>query len=135
MLFRSQQVGEILERDAQLADVGHIVVERDVALLGGGLDRRQRWHVPDHRQGAVFGVQREGHFPIHRHPVDRRQLRRLDPRVRHTVPPRSEEHTSELPSLMRISYAVFCLKKKKQHYHTLLVTDLSTFTYRLSMHT
>src|SRR3546814_1002535 len=28
---------------------------------------------------------------------------------------RSEEHTSELQSLMRISYAVFCLKKKKQH--------------------
>src|SRR3546814_7910185 len=37
-----------------------------------------------------------------------------------TLPPlsaamRSEEHTSELQSLMRISYAVFCLKKKKKH--------------------
>src|SRR3546814_5591989 len=33
---------------------------------------------------------------------------------------RSEEHTSELQSLMRISYAVFCLKKKKsQHQNTL----------------
>src|SRR3546814_3287042 len=33
---------------------------------------------------------------------------------------RSEEHTSELQSLMRISYAVFCLKKKKKktQYHT-----------------
>src|SRR3546814_4739229 len=30
---------------------------------------------------------------------------------------RSEEHTSELQSLMRISYAVFCLKKKKQYAH------------------
>src|SRR3546814_5505281 len=30
---------------------------------------------------------------------------------------RSEEHTSELQSLMRISYAVFCLKKKKKYYH------------------
>src|SRR3546814_10193482 len=29
--------------------------------------------------------------------------------------PRSEEHTSELQSLMRISYAVFCLKKKKEN--------------------
>src|SRR3546814_9306465 len=29
------------------------------------------------------------------------------------LPARSEEHTSELQSLMRISYAVFCLKKKK----------------------
>src|SRR3546814_4633431 len=31
---------------------------------------------------------------------------------------RSEEHTSELQSLMRISYAVFCLKKKKQQHRT-----------------
>src|SRR3546814_4644894 len=30
---------------------------------------------------------------------------------------RSEEHTSELQSLMRISYAVFCLKKKKQQHN------------------
>src|SRR3546814_8700408 len=30
---------------------------------------------------------------------------------------RSEEHTSELQSLMRISYAVFCLKKKKKERH------------------
>src|SRR3546814_2051673 len=36
-----------------------------------------------------------------------------------TVQARSEEHTSELQSLMRISYAVFCLKKKK---HTLKQT-------------
>src|SRR3546814_10896371 len=34
---------------------------------------------------------------------------------------RSEEHTSELQSLMRISYAVFCLKKKKKKKHTTLV--------------
>src|SRR3546814_1676571 len=45
---------------------------------------------------------------------------------------RSEEHTSELQSLMRISYAVFCLKKKKitlSHYsHTLIaVSDISYF--------
>src|SRR3546814_2760698 len=36
-------------------------------------------------------------------------------RVRDTA--RSEEHTSELQSLMRISYAVFCLKKKKSKTH------------------
>src|SRR3546814_2137568 len=32
-----------------------------------------------------------------------------------TIHDRSEEHTSELQSLMRISYAVFCLKKKNKH--------------------
>src|SRR3546814_4115714 len=39
--------------------------------------------------------------------------------------PRSEEHTSELQSLMRISYAVFCLKKKKKktNQHTPLSTQ------------
>src|SRR3546814_10301637 len=42
---------------------------------------------------------------FHLGPVDRRRSRVL----KH----RSEEHTSELQSLMRISYAVFCLKKKK----------------------
>src|SRR3546814_7113745 len=35
---------------------------------------------------------------------------------------RSEEHTSELQSLMRISYAVFCLKKKHQQNHTISFT-------------
>src|SRR3546814_2062700 len=42
---------------------------------------------------------------------------RTDPRGRHAV--RSEEHTSELQSLMRISYAVFCLKKKTKQDNTL----------------
>src|SRR3546814_9515036 len=36
--------------------------------------------------------------------------------IEHVV--RSEEHTSELQSLMRISYAVFCLKKKKKQINT-----------------
>src|SRR3546814_2179476 len=39
------------------------------------------------------------------------------------LPVRSEEHTSELQSLMRISYAVFCLKKKK---HTCVQQSLTT---------
>src|SRR3546814_13026996 len=41
------------------------------------------------------------------------QLRMLHQGARNTVQHRSEEHTSELQSLMRSSYAVFCLKKKK----------------------
>src|SRR3546814_5221009 len=44
---------------------------------------------------------------------------------------RSEEHTSELQSLMRISYAVFCLKKKKmtKRTHTRRPTDHNTPTH------
>src|SRR3546814_5094743 len=37
--------------------------------------------------------------------------------LQHAVVQRSEEHTSELQSLMRISYAVFCLKKKKKTHN------------------
>src|SRR3546814_2716779 len=46
---------------------------------------------------------------------------------------RSEEHTSELQSLMRISYAVFCLKKKRTPYTTIPIynplPDLLSNTY------
>src|SRR3546814_955766 len=49
-------------------------------------------------------------------------------------PPRSEEHTSELQSLMRISYAVFCLKKKKKCTHTcthtIIENNIRTYTNR-----
>src|SRR3546814_5314778 len=47
---------------------------------------------------------------------DRRHGRRArrQPQARLCAGARSEEHTSELQSLMRISYAVFCLKKKKK---------------------
>src|SRR3546814_4488419 len=41
-----------------------------------------------------------------------------EPRLIPADPARSEEHTSELQSLMRISYAVFCLKKKNKHHIT-----------------
>src|SRR3546814_9020167 len=48
-----------------------------------------------------------------------------DPHRRHApqrgVAVRSEEHTSELQSLMRISYAVFCLKKKKNNQNSTII--------------
>src|SRR3546814_4341856 len=47
--------------------------------------------------------------------------------------PRSEEHTSELQSLMRISYAVFCLKKKKTHNIT-RNKEYKYKNYRINQH-
>src|SRR3546814_10354738 len=44
-----------------------------------------------------------------------RSKRICQPNTLRVPVPRSEEHTSELQSLMRISYAVFCLKKKTNH--------------------
>src|SRR3546814_1019806 len=51
--------------------------------------------------------------------------------------PRSEEHTSELQSLMRISYAVFCLKKKKHTTHPLIYYQIihKMLQYKQEAHT
>src|SRR3546814_3729985 len=51
---------------------------------------------------SVLGEHRAGHF-----------LKQFPATAQHRADDRSEEHTSELQSLMRISYAVFCLKKTK----------------------
>src|SRR3546814_2115297 len=54
---------------------------------------------------------------LRRHSLKRKVSVKRRPSVSYSSPlVRSEEHTSELQSLMRISYAVFCLKKKKQKY-------------------
>src|SRR3546814_3772020 len=47
---------------------------------------------------------------------------------------RSEEHTSELQSLMRISYAVFCLKKKTQPHHERAHRIIVNEVYCTSLH-
>src|SRR3546814_4542194 len=47
---------------------------------------------------------------------------------------RSEEHTSELQSLMRISYAVFCLKKKKNYRNTYITTEAIDFNTIEQLH-
>src|SRR3546814_1246980 len=77
------------------------------AVVGGA--RLQADLVGPHVLGVVLGVLRV---------VDRIgaavEAARLEAAVRGHVTHRSEEHTSELQSLMRISYAVFCLKKKKK---------------------
>src|SRR3546814_1143499 len=56
-------------------------------------------------QAGVLGVRAAVAFDLARNTLA----------VQLTSNARSEEHTSELQSLMRISYAVFCLKKKKTH--------------------
>src|SRR3546814_2213265 len=72
----------------------------------GCLRRAQRQNDPGRFNGAVrcLDLHRTAGVP----PADRRDGAGQPYRI-----PRSEEHTSELQSLMRISYAVFCLKKKK----------------------
>src|SRR3546814_4461833 len=52
--------------------------------------------------------------------IDRLERLGLIERTPSPTDRRSEEHTSELQSLMRISYAVFCLKKKKKRTHNMI---------------
>src|SRR3546814_8502876 len=69
--------------------------------LGGGGGFEPQIHLGPDRRG-------EGGDHLHR-------LQPPQPRLGGLDPFRSEEHTSELQSLMRISYAVFCLKKKNNN--------------------
>src|SRR3546814_1104660 len=71
------------------------------------LFRSREGRLPALRRGEISG-RRDGHGAGRGRARGHRQARHPQ-RAAH----RSEEHTSELQSLMRISYAVFCLKKKK----------------------
>src|SRR3546814_5026932 len=94
--LRARGVGRLHLDVDELAKVVH--VERRVDLPAA---RRRIFAVPHRHQRIGLDVLE-----------DRRGA--LDQRLHLDGGPRSEEHTSELQSLMRISYAVFCLKKKKQ---------------------
>src|SRR3546814_3693659 len=96
------------------------------------LDGRLGQHAePRHEFALAVGAD------IDRH-LGRADIRRIHVDFRHTEPARlgvvvvdgearSEEHTSELQSLMSISYAVFCLKKKNNKMTTI---DVRTNTYK-----
>src|SRR3546814_4546439 len=97
--------------------------ERDLLIERAQAGRGGQWRLSQ-------GQERQRYRPQHIGQCDQRRGRRRGEQGRRLllcadrggerdadrcdrVPPRSEEHTSELQSLMRISYAVFCLKKKK----------------------
>src|SRR3546814_5195843 len=67
-------------------------------------------------RGTPGGI--EGNYPYVVNGVFLQGCRWVKIGTGYLLPIRSEEHTSELQSLMRISYAVFCLKKKISTTHT-----------------
>src|SRR3546814_9727056 len=86
-----------------------------------GCARRVRWRIQEHPLGPgrdrCLKLRRSDLVTLRRACLDkdRRTAREIDDiGIAHPIR-RSEEHTSELQSLMRISYAVFCLKKKKNN--------------------
>src|SRR3546814_3467523 len=97
-------VSDRLVRDAEVDRPG---LDQAPHLVGGGV-------LDDGFELRMIACRR-GHRCRHQPGGDRGQAGDRDP-------PRSEEHTSELQSLMRISYAVFCLKKKNKKHVCLLST-------------
>src|SRR3546814_1534860 len=88
------------------ADVHEELVQLDI-LLGVGIKEVMELQAGDreHRNAVELRVVKAVE-QMHAARTGRREAR-------------SEEHTSELQSLMRISYAVFCLKKKNKQYYKL----------------
>src|SRR3546814_8781733 len=68
--------------------------------------------IAEHWLGRVGLAERSDHYPYQR----------------------SEEHTSELQSLMRISYAVFCLKKKTKEHNTQDLTHIQNYHTDITYH-
>src|SRR3546814_4199818 len=99
---------------------GHVVV--DLGRAEGVIRRDQQIprevvRVGDRVRSLILNVRRENRGPqiflSRAHPDFMKKLFAQEvPEIYDGI--RSEEHTSELQSLMRISYAVFCLKKKKK---------------------
>src|SRR3546814_1973055 len=109
---------DVCSSDLDVGGALHVVVAaEDVGTAARHADHAHR--EPENAVGpgvAAAGVVLGGaHAPAdgERAVVGQRPCDALHLGTRHAGHPRSEEHTSELQSLMRISYAVFCLKKKK----------------------
>src|SRR3546814_5174473 len=115
---------------------GGVPVALEVAVaLGAPLDVivARKVGAPGHQEYGIGAIAEGGSVVVDREAVaalgvsrdafdamvedERRELERRVQRYRgaRPLPSRPEEHTSELPSLMRISYAVYCLKKKNQN--------------------
>src|SRR3546814_6775409 len=95
------------EGDA-ICDVGRLERRRTLDQRRAGDEGRRE------DEAAILAEHVEAARPLGRLNADgNRKGARFEHRVGHRIGDRSEEHTSELQSLMRISYAVFCLKKKK----------------------
>src|SRR3546814_4229663 len=103
-LFRSR---EQRHHNLEVLAVGLLVAQAELNRLGQRVDHVIAVVVQDQHIGARIQHRRDVLREVAR---AERRLHRGD-----GLPAeRSEEHTSELQSLMRISYAVFCLKKKTQ---------------------
>src|SRR3546814_7874522 len=105
--------------DVRISDWSSDVCSADLRAalgIGGAVIKPRDSRVGNGARAHRAGLQRHPQFAAFEPFVAEHAARganRLDFGVAGGIVARSEEHTSELQSLMRISYAVFCLKKKK----------------------
>src|SRR3546814_3089159 len=128
-----QRCRRLVELSPDQADHGHGHHAADEAIeQAPGALRCEQWRQPPGAVAEAVEPQRRGEHGAEREgePLVAGVARGDATEQHHGIEiDRSEEHTSELQSLMRISYAVFCLKKKKQKpqskiYHTLRHTSM-----------
>src|SRR3546814_9922238 len=103
---------DVCSSDLQFRRGGEILQDKGYRRSVDALRRRREAAPDDPRAGAERQLPERVGF--HRRQPQHGILARTAGKYQE----RSEEHTSELQSLMRISYAVFCLKKKKKHRQT-----------------
>src|SRR3546814_8745112 len=92
-----------------LADAQLLGAQGELEIVGQAQAAHVGIAVGNHAEGVVIGEKFQGGLHV-------RENLHLVARIEKHL--RSEEHTSELQSLMRISYAVFCLKTKKNKNKT-----------------
>src|SRR3546814_9350201 len=88
------------------------VIEHRISQYGLRLKPGQHYDVVNPEHDPRYREYWESYYAMMARRGITAQYAKLEMRRRTTLIARSEEHTSELQSLMRISYAVFCLKKK-----------------------
>src|SRR3546814_2551194 len=114
----------------RISDWSSDVCSSDLGKRTPGVDGIT-WSTPEAKSQAVQSLRRHGYKPM---PLKRIYIPKSNGKLRPLGIPtikdramqalyllalRSEEHTSELQSLMRISYSVSCLKKKNTSYNTI----------------
>src|SRR3546814_7436946 len=104
---------QLLEEAAGATEVLDAVIAQSESQAGSLW--RLRENISEGQKRSGVSIKHDISVPISK--IDS-FLARAGSALTKSYPGRSEEHTSELQSLMRISYAVFCLKKKKTIKHS-----------------
>src|SRR3546814_3118860 len=99
----SEARGAVSSADPRASEAGREILRAGGSAADAAIAMMLALTVAEPQSSGIGG----GGFFVH-HDAEGREIETYDGRE---TAPRSEEHTSELQSLMRISYAVFCLKK------------------------